>query len=71
MGSYKYKNANGKNAIYSQVVYIYFYMPYDQITNSTNFSEIAKSVYSRYQSTFDHVVTYDEIKAEKAKTKTK
>ena len=71
MGSYKYKNANGKTAIYRQVEYIYFYMPYDQITNSTNFSEIAKSVYSRYQSTFDHVVTYDEIKAEKAKTKTK
>lgn len=71
MGSYKYKNANGKTAIYRQVEYIYFYMPYDQITNSTNFSEIAKSVYSRYQSTFDHVVTYAEIKAEKAKTKTK
>lgn len=71
MGSYKYKTAKGKTAVYRQVEYIYFYMPYDQITNSTNFSEIATLVYSRYQSTFDHVVTYDEIKAEKAKTKTK
>lgn len=71
MGSYKYKTTKGKTAVYRQVEYIYFYMPYDQITNSTNFSEIAKSVYSRYQSTFDHVVTYAEIKAEKAKTKTK
>ena len=69
MGNYKYKNANGKTAIYRQVEYIYFYMPYDQITNSTNFSNLATLVYERYQNSFDHVVTYNELKKEDSKHK--
>lgn len=69
MGSYKYKNASGKTAIYRQVEYIYFYMPYDQITNDTNFSNLATLVYERYQSTFDHVVTYNELVKEDSKHK--
>lgn len=67
MASYRYKKADGKIATYNHIEYIYFYMPYDQITNSTNFSNLATLVYERYQSTFDHVITYSELKKEDAK----
>ena len=69
MGNYKYKSANGKSAVYRQIEYIYFYMPYDQISNDTDFSKLATLVYERYQSTFDHVVTYSELQKEDSKHK--
>lgn len=64
MGSYLYKNSKGKTAIYRQIEYIYFYIPYDMITNDINFSNIATLAYERYQSSFDHVITYKELQKE-------
>lgn len=69
MGSYLYKNSKGKTAIYRQIEYIYFYLPYNQITSDIKFSNIATLVYERYQSSFDHVITYTELKREDSKHK--
>lgn len=67
LDNYSYRNEKGKMVDYSSINYIYFYLPYEKLSNYTDLAYYAEKVYDRYQNTNDHVVTYDEIKNVKIK----
>ncbi len=69
LSNYYYSNSKKQTCIYRKVDYIYFYVPYTQLSNSFDFANISEKVYAHYQNTLEHIITYNEIKNVKVKTK--
>ena len=69
LSNYYYRNSKKQLCIYRKVDYIYFYVPYTELSNKTDFSNISEKVYEHYQNTLEHIITYNEIKNVKTKTK--
>ena len=69
LSNYYYRNSKKQLCIYRKVDYIYFYIPYTELSNETDFAQLSEKVYTHYQNTLDHIITYNEIKKVKVKTK--
>lgn len=76
---YEYKKTKKTTGTYIPGLdYVYFYVPYSELSNETNMAELAEIVYTRFQEKHDYVVTWNEIlktqremEKEQSKVKTK
>lgn len=68
LDNYSYRNEKGIKVDYSATNYIYFYLPYDELSYDTDLTCYAEKVYYIYQDTSNHVITYDQLEKTKFKS---